>query len=163
MAQVIRLTHDELMQEQAACRVYQERYEPAFTPWNRTAPAPPVGMSPNKYRRQLMEMAQQYISPYSEFKSLRDIPVATVSFDVLSRFEPQFMEACRSSAKDPRTVPPGEFREVPVTDRNGMTIKTFIGQESFVKGFTRPCRRVKSFNTSHGKVVYTDPKGNVLL
>jgi hypothetical protein len=36
--------------------------------------------------------------------------------------------------------------------QNGQRIINFYGQESFVKEFTRPGRRVVSFNTSNGPV-----------
>jgi hypothetical protein len=53
---------------------------------------------------------------------------------------------------NPLTVPKGEIREVVKTDANGLKVRHFIGQESFVKQMGRPGRRVVSFRTDQGYV-----------
>lgn len=79
--------------------------------------------------------------------------------DVLSGFEEMLLPACRTEAFNPLTVPRGEIREVMKTDANGLKVRHFIGQESFVKQMMRPARRVISFRTDHG---YVDASGRGL-
>jgi len=69
------------------------------------------------------------------------------------------LPACRTEAFNPLTVPRGEIREVVKTDVNGLKVRNFIGQESFVKQMMRPGRRVVSFRTDHG---YVDASGRGL-
>ena len=72
--------------------------------------------------------------------------------DVLSGFEQMLLPACKIEAFNPLTVPKGEIREVVKTDANGLKVRHFIGQESFVRGMMRPGRRVVSFRTDQGFV-----------
>jgi hypothetical protein len=81
---------------------------------------------------------------------LRNIQVRRMPSDALEVFDPQLCQACRTEAYNPNTVVPGEFRMVPQIDPNGLTIRMFVGPESFVKQMGRPGRRVVSFNTSNG-------------
>src|SRR5215471_15565889 len=60
---------------------------------------------------------------------------------------------------NPLTVPKGEIREVVKTDVNGLKVRHFIGQDSFVKFMGRPGRRVVSFRTDQG---YVDASGRGL-
>ena len=78
---------------------------------------------------------------------------------MLSGFEDMLLPACRTEAFNPLTVPRGEIREVVKTDVNGLKVRNFIGQESFVKQMMRPGRRVVSFRTDHG---YVDASGRGL-
>jgi hypothetical protein len=158
MAQVVRLNHEQQMQEQSAARIYQERYDMALQPWGRRAPEPVLGESIDKYRRKtLIKMKRQLPDDHK----LRKVQVNQMEPDVLNIFEPQIMTACREEAINPMTVPRGELRLVPSKDPNGLTINNFIGQESFVKLLDcyRPGRRVTSFRTDHG---YLDGSGRPL-
>ena len=90
----------------------------------------------------------------SSAASLRALPA-----DVLSGFEEMLLPACKTEAFNPLTVPKGEIREVVKTDANGLKVRHFIGQDSFVKFMGRPGRRVVSFRTDQG---YVDASGRGL-
>ena len=153
------LTYDEQMQEQSAARIMQERYDMALQPWDRRAPSPVLGQSYDNYRRETLKQMKRLLP---DDHKLRNVQINGMETSVLNVFEPQIMSACRQEAYNPLTVPLGEYRRVTELDQNGMKIVKYIGQRSFTDDFKRPCRRVKSFNTSSGKVVYTDPNGNIL-
>jgi hypothetical protein len=69
----------------------------------------------------------------------------------------------QAEAHNPGTVKPGQLRKVIEIDQGGTKITKWIGQQSFVKDFTREGRRVKSFNTPSGKLVYVDKSGHILI
>lgn len=149
MAQVVVLNHDQQMQEQAACRILQERYDMALQPWDRRAPEPVLGQSYDSYRRKTLIKMKQLLP---DDHKLRKVQVNQMDPSVLSVFEPQIMSACREEAYNPATVPsePDEngrvqFRRVTELDQNGMKIVKYIGPRSFIEDFKAPTRRVKSF------------------
>jgi hypothetical protein len=149
MAQVVVLNHDQIVQEQAAARILQERYDMALQPWDRRAPEPVLGESYDSYRRKTLIRMKRLLP---DDHKLRKVQVNQMDETVLKIFEPQIMSACREAAYDPTTVPtePGpdgrvQFRRVTERDQNGMTIVKYIGPRSFVEDFKAPVRRVKSF------------------
>ena len=74
--------------------------------------------------------------------------------------EPQLLAAASASAWRPDAVPRGTIeRRVAVDGNTGRKIVHWLGQESFVKDFTRPGRRVTSFRTDQG---YVDASGRPL-
>jgi hypothetical protein len=156
MSIVDNMTREELMRVQASARVYQERADNALQPWDQRAPAPVLGEDPDKYRRDLAVKLKKQLPDAHE---LRQVQYRALNDTALSAFEPQLYRAVHDEARNPNTVPPGEFRRVVNIDTNGMKIVEFIGQESFVKAFTRPGRRVTSFRTDHG---YLDSRGRPL-
>jgi hypothetical protein len=156
MSVIDHMSREELMQVQASARVYQERADNALQPWDIRAPTPVLGEDPAKYRRDLAVKLKKQLP--DEHK-LRQVQYRGLDDAALSVFEPQLYHAVHDEARNPATVPAGEFRRVVNIDTNGMKIVEFIGQESFVKAFTRPGRRVMSFRTDHG---YLDSRGRPL-
>jgi hypothetical protein len=136
------MSREELLRAQASARVYQERADTALAPWDIRAPAPVLGKDVDTYRRDLAVKLKKMLP---EVHELRRVQYRRLDNQTLGIFEPQLYQAVRDIAHDPTSVPRGEFRRVVSVDANGMKIVNFIGQESFVKQFTRPGRRVKSF------------------
>jgi hypothetical protein len=102
-----------------------------------------LGQDPEDYRRDLAVKAKRQL-PYGH--ELRKIKLWDLSRAAFEALEPQVYDACREAATRPDSVPPGEMRRIEVTNpQNGHKEVHFIGNESFVKDFTRPGRRVVSF------------------
>ena len=136
------MSHDQLLQMQRSARVIQERADEALMPWDIRAPAPVLGESFDSYRRNVAVKLKQLLPKNHE---LRKVQFRRMDDYVLANFEPQLYKAVRDAAHDPSTVPPGQFRRVVEIDQGGTKMVKWIGQESFVKDFTRPGRRVTSF------------------
>jgi hypothetical protein len=143
------LSYDQQIRQQASARVYQARYEDALAPWDQRAPAPTLGQSVEDYRRETLIKIKKLLPENHE---LRSVTIRRLPSDILDAFEPQFLQACRTEAYNPETVPAGHFRKVIELDSNGQKIVRFVGPESFVKQMGRPGRRVVSFLTPHGPV-----------
>jgi hypothetical protein len=144
------------MQMQASGRVYQERADNALSPWDIPAPAPVLGEDISKYRRDLAVKLKRLLP---ETHQLRKVQYRRLDDAILSAFEPDLYRAVRAEARNPNTVPRGEYRRVVKIDSNGMKMVEWIGQESFIKEFTRPGRRVTSFRTDQG---FVDASGRPL-
>ena len=139
---VANMAYEQLMRMQASGRVYQERADNALEPWDQRAPHPVLGEPIDKYRRDLCVKLKHMLPENHE---LRKVQFRRMDDYVLGNFEPQLYKAVRDAAHDPSTVPPGQFRRVVEIDQGGTKMVKWIGQESFVKDFTRPGRRVTSF------------------
>jgi hypothetical protein len=142
-------TYDQTMRMQASARVYQQRYDDALQPWDLRAPAPVLGEDINAYRAKLAILAKHQLP---ENHQLRKIQYRRLDTPIFDNFEPQLLTAVQRAAYDATTVPPGQYRKVTEIASDGMKIVKWIGQESFVKEFNRPGRRVVSFLTPHGRV-----------
>jgi hypothetical protein len=147
MSVVDHMSREELLRMQSSARVYQERADNSLSPWDIRAPAPVLGEDVAKYRRDLDVKVKKQLP--DEHK-LKQVQYRGLSDSALDALEPQLYRAVHDEARNPNTVPPGEFRRVVNLDSNGLKIVEFIGQESFVKAFTRPGRRVTSFRTDQG-------------
>src|SRR5262245_31172752 len=138
------MTREQLLQQQASGRVYQERYDNALAPWDQRAPAPVLGQDIDTYRRETLVKIKKLLPENHE---LRRVQIRQCPNDVLNVFEPQILEAARTEAYNANSVPLDQMRRVVEVDSNGLKIVKWIGQRSFVHDFTRPGRRVVSFNT----------------
>jgi hypothetical protein len=128
---------------QASARIYQARADSVFEAWGFRAPAPVIGQDPEDYRRDLAVKAKKQL-PYGH--KLRIKNLRTMPRDVFETFEPQIYDACREAATRPDAAAPGEMRQITkINPQNGHKEIHFIGNESFVRDFTRPGRRVVSF------------------
>jgi hypothetical protein len=153
------LTREQILQQDAALRVYQARADSALEPWGVRAPPPVMSDDPRypeQYRRKLAYLAKKRLP---EDHELRTFQVKHIPLDVLETVEPQIFRACRDSAHRPDSVPPGQMRRVEQTDQNGLKIVSWIGAESFVKELGRPGRRVVSFRIDQG---FVDASGRAL-
>jgi hypothetical protein len=143
------LTRDQLLQQHASARVYQERYDDALQPLGVRANAPVLGQDILDYRRNELVRIKKLLPDDHELRrvQIRQLPTAA-----LDTFEPQYLRECRATAYRADTVPLGQMRRVEDIDANGLKIVKWIGQTSFVREMGRPCRRVVSFLTPHGRV-----------
>jgi hypothetical protein len=131
-------SREHLMQVQATARAYQARADTALDPWGIRAPSPVAGEPLDAYRRNLLILAKKQLP---EDHELRRVTVRQLPSSALSPFEDQIYAACKDAAYRPDSVPPGNLRRVEEVDANGLKIVKFVGQECFVKEFTRPVAR----------------------
>jgi hypothetical protein len=136
-------SREHLLDVQAEKRQYQARADDSLQPWGERAPAPVAGESINAYRRRLATLLQRRLP---EGDQLRDLDFESMPMSVFGNFEQELHPKVAAAADRPDSAAAGELREVVRTDpRNGYKEHLFFGRESFVKQFTRPGRRVKSF------------------
>jgi hypothetical protein len=131
-----------------ASRRWQEHYQKEVEDIGRNIPPPTLGQTTNDYRREMMRLLKKTFIPTTH--DLYQVQMRQLPDDVLAGFEQMLLPACRTEAFNPLTVPKGEIREVVKTDVNGLKVRHFIGQDSFVKFMGRPGRRVVSFRTDQG-------------
>jgi hypothetical protein len=143
------MTQEQLLEVQRRCRVFQERADQVFEPWGFQAPAPVLGEDHGDYRRRLAILAKKQLP---DDHKLRQVQVRRMDDQALNMMEPQIYQACRTEAFNPNTVPPGQFRRIPYTGPDGYKEIRFVGPRSFVHEFSRPGRRVASFNTPNGPI-----------
>jgi hypothetical protein len=145
------LTREELQEQQRRLTVYQDRYDQVLQPWGRKAPEPILTESPGRYRRRVLSHAQLYLPEGDQW---RNVDVNDLGSDALVVAERQILDAMRAAQQHPASVASSaagrpdsidpNIRVVEHHDANGLKQRTFHGQ-SFVRYFTRPSRRVKSF------------------
>jgi hypothetical protein len=140
-----------------AARRWQEHYQTAVEDIGLSIPPPVLGQTTNDYRREMMRLLKQTFIPTNH--DLYKVQMRSLPDDVLAGFEQMLLPACKTEAFNPMTVPKGEMREVVKVDANGLKVRNFIGQDSFVKFIGRPGRRVVSFRTDQG---YVDASGRSL-
>jgi hypothetical protein len=140
-----------------ASRRWQEHYQAAVEDIGLNIPPPTLGQSTNDYRREMMRLLKKTFIPPTH--DLFKVQMRQLPDDVLAGFEQMLLPACKTEAFNPLTVPRGEIREVVKTDVNGLKVRHFIGQDSFVKFMGVPGRRVVSFRTDQG---YVDASGRGL-
>src|SRR6516162_499902 len=140
-----------------AARRWQEHYQAQVEDLGCNIPPPTLGQSTNDYRREMMRLLKQTFIPQTH--DLYKVQMRQLPDDVLAGFEQMLLPAVKVEAFNPLTVPKGEIREVVRTDANGLKVRHFIGQDSFVKFMGRPGRRVVSFRTNQG---YVDASGRGL-
>jgi hypothetical protein len=133
-----------------ASRKWQEFYQREVEDIGLNIPPPTLGQTTNSYRREMMRLLKKTFLPPSH--ELSRVQMRSLPDDVLEGYEKMLLPAVKVQAFNPATVPRGEIREVVKTDVNGLRVRNFIGQESFVRGMMRPGRRVVSFLTSNGFV-----------
>jgi hypothetical protein len=134
----------------------QERFDDAFSVWGRSAPQPRADESTNSYIRRMARVAQK--KNYLAY----DERAKRINFDqlpdhALPQFTEMLIDGIRRSVKRSDTVPEGTERKVVEIDGNtGQKITSFIrpDNESFVKDFTQPCRRVVRINAPATTALY---------
>src|SRR5262249_62147850 len=132
------LTREQLLQQQASGRVYQEQFDNAFQPWGVRAGAPVLGESINSYRRKELIKAKRLLPDDHE---LRQVQIRQMPSDVLDVFQTQILKACKEAAYRPDTIPmDAPLRRGEEVDANCLKIVKWIGQRSLVHEFTPPGR-----------------------
>jgi hypothetical protein len=148
------MTNAEIQEMQRRLTVYQSRYDEVLEKWGRRAPAPVLTQSPYNYRREALAFAQTFLPENDQWRKVPAAEIAKLDSTVIGAVESQILDALRAAAHHPASVAmsaagrpdsmiPG-IRYVETRDSNGQMVRSFHG-ESFVKAFSRPCRRVKSF------------------
>src|SRR5215831_20465355 len=112
------MTREQILQQEAACRVYQARADEALEPWGIRASAPVLSDNPDypeEYRRELVYQCKKRLPENVEMTGLRadnpqekmntsvlrDLKIRSrtkTPLPVLEIFEPQIYEACKRSA-----------------------------------------------------------------
>ena len=140
------MTRDQILQQDAACRIFQARADAALETWGIRAPPPmSTGLAnyPELYRRELVLMAKKRLP---EDHDLRTVQVRRCPLDALEIFEGQIYAACKEAGTRNDSVAPGEERiHERVNPQNGYKELTFLRRDSFINDFKSPVRRVASF------------------
>jgi hypothetical protein len=150
------MTREQLLQQQASARVYQEKFDNALSPWGIRANAPTLDQDVDAYRRDHLVRIKKLLP---DGHALRKVQVRALPRDALEVFEPQILAASSQSAFHPGSVPAGQIERREATDSSGQKMIKWIGERSFVHDFTIPGRRVTSFRTDQG---YVDGSGRPL-
>jgi hypothetical protein len=162
------MTREQILQQEAACRVYQARADDALEPWGIRAPAPVLSDDPNypeQYRRELAYMCKKRLPENVVMTGIRsDNPKAEVNTSALLHFqvkhiplpvleivEPQIHAACKQAGTRNDSAPPGEMRMVTKVDpQNGRKFNEFLGTRSFIHDMKPLARRVVGFRLPDG-------------
>jgi hypothetical protein len=140
-------------QKQERLTQFQIRYDSILEPLKRAAAPPTQGIAVNEYRRRSLGFIQQFLPPDSKW---RGISLDGCKSDALNAIEPQILDEARLTATNPRMLahtpaakPDTLDPNIKAVTLNGVT--TFWG-ESFVRGMSRPGRRVAGFYTPGGYI-----------
>jgi hypothetical protein len=143
------MTREQILQQHASGRVFQERYDSALQPWGIRANAPVLGQDITEYRRDETVRIKKLLPDDHELRKVQVRQLRDDAFDVI---ESQILRAARETAHRADTVPyNAPLRRIEEHDANGMKIVKWIGQRSFIHDFNRPGRRVTSFTTDRGR------------
>ena len=143
------MTREQLLQQQAAGRIYQQRFDDALAPWGTRANAPALGQDLDDYRRDHLVRIKKLLPDGHELGS---VPIRQLQPDALAVMEKQILAAASDSAFRPDAVPHGQIERRVQVDENGQKIVHWLGTESFVRELGRPGRKVTSFRTDQGYV-----------
>jgi len=102
-------------------------------------PAPTLGQTCPDYQRETMRLLKK---TYLQHHQLYSVNMRGLPNDALQPMWNTVIPAVKTEAVNPLTVPKGEMREIVKTDANGLKVRHFIGQDSFVRFMGRPGRRV---------------------
>jgi hypothetical protein len=137
-------------------RVFQSRYDEAFAAFGTRAPAPVEGERAGVYRKRLYEHLRRKLPSDHEWASVRadDIPPSAASQIERLVISAAMAEGLRpSEANLPRDG--SLLRRDTVDDMSGQRTINWAGQESFIKGLSRPGQRVvRFFNPRTGQTVW---------
>jgi hypothetical protein len=126
-------------EDNAKCEA-QEKADSVLGHYGVRAPSPVASESTRSYRRRLSVYVQARLPPSHELRSI-DL-VNTRADDVFGAWEKQVYDEAERLHNDSSSVPAGQLVERDATSPGGPVIKEFYG-EHFVKGLTRPGRKVK--------------------
>jgi hypothetical protein len=144
------MSREQLLQLQAAARIYQARFDSALEPWGQRAPAPVFGQDPNDYRRNMSASAKKLLP--TDHK-LRRVKYWDLKQDAYEALEPDLLRAVTEHGHRNDSVPfDAPLRQVTETSQNGTVITKFLGQRSFVEDFKSVPRKVAYFRTPQGPI-----------
>ncbi len=126
-------------EEHAAYADAQARADAVFQAFGKTAPRPLEGENLITYRKRLAT----HLKPYSN--TWKGIKMSSLGDEAFAVAETQVYSDAAEAARHPTDLAEGELREVNKVDRRtGLHTTEFYG-ESYVKGLSRPGRRVRGF------------------
>jgi hypothetical protein len=130
--------------------VYQADFDSALEPFGRSAPAPPLGVGANEYRRTALAYMTMFTAPDNRWRNAK---LDSLKSAVLDIAQSEIIDGMRAVAQSPRLMAETpaarpdstnpNIKAVPVS-RGGAKTMEFYG-ESFVKSMGRPGRRVIGF------------------
>ena len=95
----------------ARSRQWQEHYQRELENYGGgQVPAPVYGESTNAYRRKMCVLFKRQFLPQEH--PLYGVQYKGLPSDALEPFETKLIDACKSEAYNPSTVPPGELRQI---------------------------------------------------
>jgi hypothetical protein len=133
-------------------RQWQEEFDDTLADIGSRAMQPTLGQSCNDYVRESMRMIKKtYLPPDHRLYSVN---MRGLDASALNPMWGELKKAAREEARNPATVPEGEFREIVTTNPgNSQKTHTFIGRDNFCKFMMRSGRRVVKFREP------VDPQG----
>jgi hypothetical protein len=142
-----------------ACRQLQERYDEAFSHFGRRADEPKASENPRDYRCRLVADAQSLLPSDHELTKLTRRDLDSLSHEAFTKnVEGPLLKAVNAEGDRPspeNTPADGSLiKRERVDSATGLRTIDYYGRESFVKGFTRPGRRLFSFNTHKGRSIH---------
>jgi hypothetical protein len=104
-----KLNREQLLQQQASARVYQARYDEAFSVWGARAKAPVLGENIDSYRRDLAIQGKRLLPDNHE---LRAVQYRALDDNALAALVPQLLRAVAAAGHRNDSVPDGTLREI---------------------------------------------------
>jgi hypothetical protein len=147
---------ERIRRDRDRCIEHQSRYDEAFRKFGQQAPLPAADDHPPDYRRRLFGIGQSMLPRGHKFTKF---DAREIDGGAIREFERQLLQALDEEAENPSgdNLPgPGEpLREVTKTDSaTNERVTKFYGAESFIKGLSRPARRVLAFHDRDGRIIY---------
>jgi hypothetical protein len=148
---------DRLRRNAERCRQLQERYDTAFAHFGKRSPQPKADATPRSYRCDLFKTAAALLPRSDDLTKLSRDELEDLPNGAFSNFERDLLERLAAEGDPENTPADGSLiARHRVDDATGMRMTEYFGRESFVKDFTRPGRRLFSFNTHKGRSIH-DP------
>jgi hypothetical protein len=146
------MSREELLQQQASARIYQQIADSALESWGMRAKAPVLGQDIDDYRCDLAIQSKRILpenNKYAQIQYRRLMRDSRLGFD---NVEKELYAEVAKLGHSNDSVPEGQLRMVESRTDNGMTVRSFLGSRSFIHDLKAPVRRVVSItdhNTGH--------------
>lgn len=159
----------------ATNRETQQRFDQVLEQFGERMDAPVVGEDPVAYQRHAMVHLRRKLARADErpidalgtsIGEIAAVPVKSLPNSLLANHERMLIAADQIQANSPHhdTLPPaGEFMTITKTDSmTGAKAIHHYGKESFLKGLSRPGRRVERIvDPTRGEVIWGQPRERV--
>jgi hypothetical protein len=114
------MTREQLLQMHNSARIYQQRYDDAFSAWGARAKAPVLGENIDSYRRDLAVQGKRLLP---EDHQLRAVQYRALNDNAFAALEPQLLKAVSEAARRNDSVPDGTMREIVEQTPTGKVIR----------------------------------------
>jgi hypothetical protein len=123
-----------------ACHKWQEFYDNHLRDVGGRAPSHILGQTAANYDRETLRQIKRDYFPQNH--ELYKVQFRSIPADALPIYRDMLLKELPKQARNPATVPRGEFRQINKRDEYGVLKEVeFVGQDSFVKWMGRPGRR----------------------